>query len=114
MLVKMIAGLAHKGACYQGHELFKKIDELGGWPVGYGYIGFEHDTDRDVGFCTENVNTGWWSILYSADDYYMWKLSPKALQNFADLVVSAVRLPKVDAEALKKNNSHKFVVEKKN
>lgn len=93
-------GLAHKYPGYKDAELFAAIDATGGWPLGYQFIGFEHSDSREAGFCNSPHNSGWWAVVASADDYYMWKLSPEALQRITDAVVSAIRLPSIHAESL--------------
>lgn len=74
-------------------DFFRLIDSTGGWPVGYEFVGFEHSTQRAAGFCHSCHNDGWWTVIASADDYYLWKLSRKALQRIVDAAVMAVRLP---------------------
>ena len=80
----MREGLAHAHACLNDDAFFKLIDATGGWPAGYEYVGFEHTSERAAGFTNSNQNTGWWTTLNSQDDYYLWKLSPKALQRIVD------------------------------
>ena len=80
--------------------LFALIDSTGGWPVGYRYVGFEHTSERAAGFNNSPRNDGWWTVLADADDYYMWKLSPQAMQRIVDAVVSSIRLPRVDESRL--------------
>ena len=61
----------------------QSIDETGGWPVGYTHVSFYHDGpfgNRYCQFTTYPLNTGWWTTVCNADDYYRWKLSPKALE----------------------------------
>lgn len=86
-------------------EFFARIDETGGWPVGYQFVGFEHSDERAAGFCNSPANSGWWTVIANADDYYLWKLSPAALQSVADAVRSAMTLPRVDATRLGIRNS---------
>jgi hypothetical protein len=87
----MRKGLAHL-RMYKDDMFFRRIDETGGWPVGFQYVGFEHTTDRDAGFSNNYRNSGWWTTLYSADDYYLWKLSPETLQRIIDATISAARI----------------------
>ena len=89
----MVPGLVHKYAGIPDEKFFQLIDSLGGWPVGYMYVGFEHSDERAAGFCNAPHNSGWWTVTNSADDYYMWKLSPAAVQRIVDAAVSAIRLP---------------------
>lgn len=93
---KMIAGLSHK-YCVDMDVFFAEIDKLGGWPLGFQFVGFEHSSERAAGFTNHPGNDGWWTILAGADDYYLWKLSPETLQRIADAVRDAIRLPKVNA-----------------
>lgn len=86
-------------------QLFKRVDETGGWPVGYQYIGFEHTDERRAGFCNSPINTGMWTVVASADDYYLSKLSPAAIQRFADAVRNSLRITEVDIERLRVNNA---------
>lgn len=94
----MIPNLRHARPSLDDAEFFALIDECGGWPVGYSYVGFEHTESRDSGFCNSPRNTGWWTVIASADDYYLWKLSPAALQRIADAVIDASRPTRVDAQ----------------
>lgn len=84
MTVKMQEGLRHQYAGLKDEEFFQLIDATGGWPFGYEYVGFEHTDERKAGFCNTSHNTGWWTVLYHADDYYTWKLSAKGLQRIVD------------------------------
>lgn len=105
---KLIEGLRHKHPGYSDDEFFRDIDALGGWPLGYQYVGFEHTNSRAAGFTNSSANTGWWSIVASADDYYLWKLSPAALQRIADAVRESIRIPAVDAQKLRILNWHGY------
>ena len=97
----MRAGLHHKWSIRSDAEFFKLIDETGGWPIGYDFVGFEHTDERDAGFCRASHNTGWWTVLNSADDYYMWKLSPEAMQRIIDGVVSACSVTKPTVKGIR-------------
>lgn len=99
--IKMIVGLSHKWAS-SGDDatFFQQIDALGGWPVGFQFVGFEHTDERKAGFTNSPNNSGWWTVLASADDYYLWKLSPAALQRVVHAAISAVRLPEPKASTL--------------
>jgi hypothetical protein len=96
----MREGLAHSHPGMKDEDFFALIDKTGGWPSGYKYVGFEHSDSRAAGFCNLPQNTGWWTVLADADDYFLWKLSPAALQKIADAIISAVRIPKVHAQYL--------------
>ncbi|WP_152239493.1 hypothetical protein [Xanthomonas sp. LMG 12461] len=100
----MREGLFHKHMATKDSEFFALIDATGGWPVGYKFVGFEHTTERAAGYCNSPHNNGWWTVIASADDYYLWKLSPEALQKIANAVVSEIRLTKVDANNISVKN----------
>lgn len=100
----MRLGLTHRWM-EKDAEFFSLIDSTGGWPVGYEHVGFEHTDTRNAGFTNSPHNDGWWTIVASADDYYLWKLSPQALQRIVDATVSAIRLPGVSAQKLYIRNS---------
>lgn len=106
---KMIPGLCHEHMGLKDAEFFAHIDANGGWPLGYRYVGFVHSDDREAGFCNSPRNTGWWTVIASADDYYLWKLSPEALQRIVDAAVAAIRLPRVDAQKLCIKNSNGYI-----
>lgn len=90
---RMIEGLRHEWKS-SGDEgaFFIRIDELGGWPVGYAFAGFEHTDERAAGFTNSHMNDGWWTVVASADDYYLWKLSPAALQRVVGAAIESVRI----------------------
>lgn len=100
----MIPGLRHEYAGLKDEQFFAHIDAHGGWPLGYRYVGFVHSDGREAGFCNSSHNDGWWTVVASADDYHLWKLSPEALQRIVDAAVSAIRLPRVDAQKLSIKN----------
>lgn len=110
---KMVEGLTHRWGA-KDEEFFDQIDELGGWPIGYQYVGFEHTDSRAAGFCNAPNNTGWWTILASSDDYFLWKLSPEALQRIADAVRGSIVLSRPAAHAIfiKNSRGHRAVVQK--
>jgi hypothetical protein len=111
----MIPGLQHDYAsCHDDSIFFAAIDAVGGWPLGYRFVGFEHTDTRAAGFTNSPHNDGWWTVVSSADDYYLWKLSPEALQRITDTVVASIRLPRVDAQKLRIKNSrgHTAVIQK--
>jgi hypothetical protein len=105
----MVAGLRHRHMGIKDHEFFAEIDAAGGWPLGYRYVGFVHSEGREAGFCNSPHNDGWWTVIASADDYYLWKLSPEALQRIVDAAVSAIRLPHVEAQKLRIRNSSGYL-----
>jgi hypothetical protein len=82
----MREGLAHEYAGIGHEKFFQLIDATGGWPLGYSYVGFEHTDSRKAGFTKQHVHHGWWTTVAHVDDYYLWKLSPAALQRIADAV----------------------------
>lgn len=90
---KLIPGLRHNFH-WAGDDakFFQAIDEHGGWPVGYQFVGFEHTDERAAGFCNSRQNTGWWTVIAAADDYYLWKLSPAALQRVVDAAIDHARI----------------------
>lgn len=104
----MREGLSHKSSRTEDGEFFALIDATGGWPVGYQYVGFEHTESRNAGFCNSPNNTGWWTVVANADDYYLWKLSPQAIQRIADAVVSSIRIAAVSADRLLVKNSQGY------
>jgi len=104
----MREGLFHKHMGTKDSEFFALIDATGGWPVGYQYVGFQHTLERSAGFCNSPRNNGWWTVVASADDYYLWKLSPQALQKIADAVLCEIRIPKVDAKNLHIKNAQGY------
>ena len=89
----MRPGLFHTHPALDDGDFFQMIDDTGGWPLGYEFVGFEHTNTRAAGFSCSSTNTGWWTTIASADDYYLWKLSPAALQRVVDAAIDAVRLP---------------------
>lgn len=97
----MVPGLAHPYAGLKTEDFFAAIDACGGWPLGYRFVGFEHTDERAAGFCNQSINTGWWTVVNSADDYYLWKLSPEALQSVVNAAIDAVRLPRPLAHKLR-------------
>lgn len=96
---KMIDGLRHV-YCVDDAEFFTAIDAAGGWPVGFRFVGFEHTSERAAGFTDSPHNDGYWTVLASADDYYLWKLTPVALQRVVDAVREAITVPPINASKL--------------
>lgn len=93
----MIPGLSHEFTWSGKPEgFFEAIDSAGGWRLGFKYVGFEHTDSRAAGFTNSPHNSGWWTVICSSDDYFLWKLSPAALQRVADAVLAAVTTPHVD------------------
>lgn len=101
----MRLGLVHEYGGINTERFLKLIDETGGWPLGYEYVGFEHSTERQAGFTNSPQNDGWWTVVYSSDDYYLWKLNHKAIQRIVDAAVSAIRLPAINASSVWIKNS---------
>jgi hypothetical protein len=104
----MVEGLHHKWGA-EDEKFLALIDELGGWPLGYRYVGFEHTDARAAGFTNSPHNSGWWTNVADSDDYYLWKLSPQATQRFADAVLDAARVtrPKVESLYIKNSRGYK-------
>lgn len=71
-------GLRHTDADMRTEVFFRYIDECGGWPLDYPYVGFARSSEREVAFTMEPVQTAQWITIYHRDDYLMWKLSPDA------------------------------------
>lgn len=101
----MREGLAHHFPGMKDSDFFALIDATGGWPLDYRSVGFEHTDNRAAGFTNSPNNDGWWTVVADSDDYYLWKLSPAALQRVVDAAVSTIRLPKVNAQAMWIKNS---------
>lgn len=104
---KMIEGLRH-AYCVDMDVFFPEIDAAGGWPVGFKFVGFEHTEKRAAGFTNSPSNDGYWTVLASADDYYLWKLSPATLQRIVNAALGAVRLPSIDASTLRIESSRGY------
>lgn len=97
---KMVEGLRHEYAGLSAEKFLKEIDKHGGWPVGFEYVGFRHTDAREAGFTNSPHNTEMWTVLASADDYYIWKLSETALQRIVEAVRQEMRIPNVAAKNL--------------
>lgn len=95
----MVSGLRHEWSASSA-DFLQAIDASGGWPLGYKYAGFEHSNERAAGFCNSPHNDGWWTVVASSDDYYLWKLSPEALQRVVNAAMDSIRLQKPDATKL--------------
>jgi len=95
---KMVEGLRHWHGT--SDEFFTAIDLHGGWPLGYRYVGFCHSDEREAGFTNSSHNDGWWTVVASSDDYYIWKLTPEAIQRIADAVTRALPPIRIDAAKL--------------
>ena len=90
---KMVKGLAYESiSSLRLPSFFERVDELGGWPVGYMYVGFEHTLERKAGFTNSPRNDGWWTVLASTDDYYFWKISDVGKQKIVDRIVRSSRV----------------------
>ena len=110
----MREGLAHTRPGLDDSDFFQMIDDTGGWPVGLQYVGFEHTCSRLAGFTNSPGNTGWWTVIASADDYYLWKLSPEALQRIVDAAVGAARLstPKIGTFTIRDSRGGRATIRK--
>lgn len=93
-------GLHHKWGI-DLDKFMRMVDETGGWPVGYPYVGFEHTEGREAGFCQSGKGDGWWTVLYSQDDYFMWKLSPQAWERISEAVFRQLVITRPVVERLK-------------
>lgn len=70
--------LIHAYPGYKLQEFMQDIDDTGGWPVGYTHVSFFHAVENSGRYCQftmRSINTGWWTTVCTADDYYYWKLS---------------------------------------
>lgn len=70
--------LVHTHPGMKVEDFMAAIDKTGGWPVGYKCVQFYHAVEysgRTCKFTNNDVNTGWWTTVCRADDYYWWKLS---------------------------------------
>lgn len=112
---KMIDGLRHV-YCVDMDLFFEAIDAVGGWPVGFEFVGFEHTENRAAGFTNSPHNDGYWTVLASADDYFLWKLSPPVLQRVVDAALRATRIQPVAASKLfiESSRGHRAVLAKEN
>jgi hypothetical protein len=56
---------------------FKRVEELGGWPMDQAFVSIFHsiNSKRPCEFGNQDLRTGWWTTIYSRDDYLWWKLS---------------------------------------
>ena len=70
--------LIHTSPWMKIEDFMLAIDNTGGWPIGYKCVQFYHAVDynrRICKFTNTDINTGWWTTVCRADDYYWWKLS---------------------------------------
>ncbi len=72
----------------EANKLFEKVDATGGWPVEATQIGFDHTESRLAAFTAGEYNSGWFTIVATADDYYWWKLSDKMKEGVRKAVIS--------------------------
>ena len=79
-------GLRHAHLCLTTEAFFQHIDDCGGWPLDYPYVGFAHSDEREAAFTLEPSNTGWWTTLNHRDDYLMWKISPDGWARIFDSI----------------------------
>ena len=58
-------------------EFFKRIDSLGGWPIGVRYVVMRHccDLHRPCYFTDKYQHDEWNTTVCSSDDYYWWKVT---------------------------------------
>ena len=89
---KMIQGLTHPHPGYTNTEFFNLIDQFGGWPPTYLYVGFVHSLKREVGFTNNPHNDEYWSVLANKDDYHFSRISQQALDNYAKKIVKQLTL----------------------
>jgi hypothetical protein len=75
--------------CMKDEDFLKRIDECGGWPVGFRFVSFYHQVEsngRPCEFSNDYRRDGWWTTIATADDYYRWKLSPEAMKKIENEV----------------------------
>jgi hypothetical protein len=58
-------------------EFFARIDMMGGWPLGYKFVTQQHTTmtERPCYFGNQQIRNEMNTTIFSADDYYWWKLT---------------------------------------
>lgn len=64
-------------------KLVEHIDNhpvLRGWDARYKYLCFAHSDSRGMAFTNIPTNCGWWSVVFTEDDYHLFKLSARAKQ----------------------------------
>jgi hypothetical protein len=63
-------------------DFFREIDKHGGWPPAAKSVVLSHASpDRECYFSVkENIRDEWNTSLATADEYFLWKLSPKFLE----------------------------------
>ena len=61
-------------------EFFTRIDNCGGWPLGRKFLTVRHTTEdeRPCYFSDESIRDEWNTTMFSADEYYWWKMSDEA------------------------------------
>lgn len=107
---KMQDGLVHAYSGVGHDKFFALVDETGGWPLGFKYAGFEHTDERKAGFTNSPSNDGWWTVVATSDDYYLWKLSPEAIGRIATSVLqrAAQTVRTTNVKELKISNSRGY------
>jgi hypothetical protein len=68
--------------CEPKDDFFRRVEEYGGWPFNAKWVGTRHgcEVQRVCTFTDLEVRDEWYTSIYSADDYYEWKLSPERRQ----------------------------------
>jgi hypothetical protein len=65
-----------KELCDEKEDLFKKIDNIGGFPIGYKYLTMIHGySPLSCYFNNVSLRNEMNTTILTADDYYIWKLS---------------------------------------
>lgn len=70
--------LIHTHPGMKSVDFMAAIDTTGGWPVGYKYVSFYHAAEYSGRYCkftNDGRNSGWWTVVCTADDYHWYKLS---------------------------------------
>ena len=64
-------------------ELFRRINEVGGWPIGFKFLNMEHTVcpDRRCTFSNTRVRDEWCTSILEEDDYLLWRLPDGVLEN---------------------------------
>jgi len=70
--------LIHTNPGMKQDDFLQAVDATGGWPNGFKFVSFYHAAEYEGRICrfsNSGINTGWWTVVCTADDYYWWKLS---------------------------------------
>lgn len=61
-------------------NFFPKVDTMGGWPIEAKSVVMKHGFSPFDCYFSKNeyVRDEWNTTLFTADDYYLWKLSEKS------------------------------------